>query len=236
MKTIKNSYLALIIICVLIIKVSVTIASDKTEIRNLKNFNSVKVSAGIELFLTMSDVEEVKVVADDEIIGKLVTEVKNGKLEVYMKGNSWFSWGTKSKKVYVKVKELKEIDASSGSEVKSENVLKGDFLKVESSSGSEVNIELVVKEVELRASSGSEIKVSGKSKNLKADSSSGSEINARDLESMVCNASASSGSDINIQVSDELNANASSGSDIDYYGNPSLKNINKSSGGDVSRK
>jgi len=211
--------------------------SDKTETRNLSNYHAVKVSAGIDLYLKMGDTEEVKVVADDDIIDDLKTEVENGTLNIYMKKSNW-NWGgfSKTRKVYVTVKELDEIHASSGSDVKSENTLKGESLNVKASSGSDVSLDVVYKKFSLDTSSGSDAKVSGKTKTFEAEASSGSDINAKDLESVICKVKVSSGSDASVNVSDELYARASSGADVHYYGNPQVKDIDESSGGDVTRR
>lgn len=213
--------------------------SDKTENRNVSNFNAVKVSTGIDLYITMGTTEEVKIVADDEIIDDLITEVKDGTLKIYMKqSNNWFNWntGNQTRKAYVTVKELQAIEASSGSDVKSENTLKGEDLKVRASSGSDVEIDVYYKNVWLDTSSGSDAKITGKTKNFEAEASSGSDIKAHELESKICKVSVSSGSDATINVTDELYAKASSGADVRYYGNPQVKDIDESSGGDVSHK
>jgi len=237
MKTFK-SLLALIVISTIGFYTSAYAGnSDKTETRNLSNYHAVKVSSGIDLYLKMGDTEEVKVVADDDIIDDLKTEVENGTLNIYMKKSNW-NWGgfSKTRKVYVTVKELDEIHASSGSDVKSENTLQGETLDVKASSGSDVSLDVVYKNFSLDTSSGSDAKVSGKTKTFDAEASSGSDINAKDLESVICKVRVSSGSDASVNVSDELYARASSGADVYYYGNPQVKDINESSGGDVTRR
>jgi hypothetical protein len=213
-------------------------SSDRTETRNIKNFNAIKVSSGIDLYLRMGETEEVKVVADADDIEKVITEVTNGTLKIYMKSNnSNWNWGiTKSRKVYVSVKELVKLDASSGSDVNTENTITGENLAVKASSGSDVNLEIHIKNFSLDTSSGSDARISGKTKNFEASSSSGSDIKAQDLESVICKVSVSSGSDATVNVSDELYAKASSGGDVRYYGNPQVKDINESSGGDVTHR
>ncbi len=234
-----KKFIVLLLITITVFSVSAASSfSDKTENRNLKDFHAVKISSGIDLYLKMGDVEEVKVIANDDIIDRIITEVKDGTLHIYMKNNNLLNWGFNSgaKKVYVSVKELDEIDASAGSDVVSENTLTGDQLDVKASSGSDVKLDIVYKNFSLDVSSGSDAKISGKTKNFSAEASSGSDISAKDLESVNCNVRASSGSDISLNVSDEINARASSGSDIVYYGNPQSKNIDESSGGNVKRR
>ena len=208
--------------------------SDETQNRNVSGYHAIDVSTGIDLYITMGNTEEVKIVADDDIIDNIVTEVKNGTLHIYTKRNNWFNWGgNKTRKAYVTVKELTEIDASSGSDVNSENTLEGEELEVSASSGSDVELDVHYKNFSIDASSGSDAEFSGKVKYLTAEASSGSDIDASGLESQICKASASSGSDISVRVSHELVARASSGADIQYYGNPAMKDIDESSGGDV---
>jgi hypothetical protein len=239
MKTIRMLFIFTVISLISLNIMAAKGNTDKTEIRQTGSFNGIKVSTGIDLYITMGTTEEVKIVADDEIIDDLITEVKDGTLKIYMKqSNNWFNWnsGTQTRIAYVTVKELVSIDASSGSDVKSENTLKGEDLKVKASSGSDVVIDVFYKNVWVDTSSGSDAKLSGNVKTLNAEASSGSDIDAKNLESKICKARVSSGSDAIVNVTDELYANASSGADIRYYGNPQVKDIDESSGGDVTQK
>ena len=236
MKTVKNLIILLLVTVVGINTTAFAGNKDKTEIRNVRNFNGIKVATGIDLYIIMGNTEEVKIVADDDIIDDIVTEVKDGTLHIYLDKNNWFNWGriNETRKAYVTVEQLGMIDASSGSDVRSENTLKGDDMEIEASSGSDVYLDLVYKNVSLKTSSGSDAKLTGKAKYFTASASSGSDIVARDFETEKCKVKASSGSDATVNVSDELIAKASSGADIRYYGNPRTKDTEESSGGDVS--
>ncbi len=233
MKTLKTLFL---VVMIGFLSVGTTLAGgEESQLRNVKNFHAIKVSTGIDLYLTMGNSEEVKIVADDDIIDDIRTEVKDGILHIYMKSkNTWFNWsGNKTRKAYVSVKKLDQLEASSGSDVESENTLEGDELAVKASSGADVKLDVHYRDFSIDTSSGSDAKIRGKVKYLKAQASSGSDINAKELQSEKCKVSASSGSDISLSVSDEIIARASSGADIVYYGNPAMKDIDESSGGDV---
>ena len=233
MKTLKTS------LFILLLALGSTLSvlagnGGETQTRNVSGFNAIDVSTGIDLYITMGNTEEVKIVADEDIINDIKTEVKNGTLHIYMKRNNWFNWGgNKSRKAYVTVKELVELRASSGSDVQSENTLQGESLEISASSGSDVKLDVHYKNLSLDTSSGSDAELSGKTKYLRLSASSGSDIDASDLEAVNCKASASSGSDISLTVTEELEADASSGADITYHGNPKIRDINESSGGDV---
>lgn len=212
--------------------------ADNKQNRNVRNFNAISVSTGIDLLLKMGEKEMVRIEADDSIIDEIITEVRGGTLHIYKKSNNWFNifnWRrTNQVKAYVTVTNLQKIDASAGSDVKSENTLNGERLDIKASSGSNVFLNVIYKDVLLNASSGSDIKMSGKAKTVEANASSGADINARELDAVIGRASASSGADVEVNATGEIYARASSGADIKYYGNPEIKNIEKSSGGDVS--
>jgi len=238
MKTVKLITISFILVIIGMSKTSFAGNSDKTEMRNVGNFNGIKVSSGIDLYVTMGTTEEVKIIANNDIIDDIITEVKDGTLKIYIKqSNNWFNWNNSgSRKAYVTVKELVLLEASAGSDIKSENTLKGEELEVSTSSGSDVTIDVYYKNLKVDTSSGSDATVTGKVKTFEASSSSGSDLHAKDLESKICKVNSSSGSDATVSVTDELYAKASSGSDVYYYGNPTIKNIDESSGGDVKQK
>lgn len=237
MKTAKN-LIILFLFTVFSAHSFATTGNEISKTRNVKNFNAIKVSSGIDLFITMGNRETLKIEADEEDLEDITTEVKNGTLHIYMKRrNNWFDWGfNQTVRVFVTVKNLEEIDASSGSDVESENTLKGDRLDVEASSGSDVKLDVYYKTLTLDTSSGSDARISGKVKTFIAEASSGSDIKARELETVISKLKASSGSDINVTVTDEIYAKASSGSDINYYGNPQIRDTDSSSGGDVHQR
>lgn len=214
--------------------------SEKTENRKVNNFDEVKVSAGIDLYLTMGDFKPVRVVSNEDDINDIITEVKGETLHIYRKnGGSFniFNWRRIGPmKVYVTAPVLKNISASSGADVKSENTLRGEVLELNSSSGSHITLSVVYKEISLDSSSGSDIEIEGKAKSVQASASSGSQIRCRELEAMFCHAKGSSGANLSVYASDEIVAEASSGADIRYYGNPERNDINKSSGGGVSSR
>ena len=213
---------------------------EYSKTRSVSSFNGVEVSTGIQVYLTMGDSQSVRVEASDEVLKEVVTEVKGGVLHIYIKRNNFlnfFNWtGSKNVKVYVTAPEIRKLGASSGAYITSENSLKGNSIDLNASSGAGMKLDLVYKEIDFDCSSGSNVTLQGRSKTFRVSASSGSHINAGKLEAANCIARASSGADIKLVATDEISADSSSGGSISYSGNPSYKNINKSSGGSVSQR
>jgi hypothetical protein len=209
---------------------------DEKQTRQVDSFSAIHVSTGIDLYLEYGSQEKVVVEGANDEINEIITEVKDGTLYIHRKNKFGFNFNFHNNcEVYVTAKTLRELDASSGSEVKTSNQFNGDEIKVRASSGSEVKMDLAYDKVKTDSSSGSEIKLKGKTKELDLSVSSGSEINACELTAVIVHADASSGGDACVKATSELHANASSGGDIHYEGSPGIVDVNKSSGGGVSK-
>ena len=182
-----------------------------------EDFNEIRVSRGLDVYLTQSDEVNLLVEADENLHDIIITEVENGVLRITTDENISFS---KSKKVMLSFKDIKKISATSGSDVYSTNTIVTDNLELSTTSGSDMEIDINTQVLDCSSTSGSELKVSGTTNKLLASATSGSDIKAGNLKAKISEARATSGSDITLNTSEELYAKATSGADIKYYGNP----------------
>ncbi|WP_088323071.1 head GIN domain-containing protein [Polaribacter tangerinus] len=196
-------------------------------------FSGIKVSAGIDLYITQGNKNKIIVEADENLQKLIKTSISDGILKIYTEENIWKS---SARKVYVTLQELSLLKASSGSDVYSENTINTNEISISASSGADINISIAAENVSTSASSGSDIKISGNAINHATKASSGSSIDAYKLESKNVIARVSSGADINVTATEKIEANASSGGDIDFDGSPSKINKKTSSGGSVSKR
>lgn len=204
-----------------------------TEERTVtEDFNQVRGSAGIDVYLTEGTENKIVVEADENLLEIIETTISNGKLKITAEKNIGRS---KSKKVHVTYTNLNSIEASSGADIVANNVIKSETLHLNSSSGADLEVEVFAKEVFTETSSGADLEVSGKANILHAKASSGSGLNAKKLEVLACNARASSGATIVVNAKESMDAKASSGGDIRYYGNPSAVKEKDSSSGSIRK-
>ena len=205
-----------------------------TENRKLNDdFSIMNVSTGIDVYITQGDKNDVTVEADENLHDIIITEIENGKLKIYTEEGIWKA---KAKKVHVTVKNLEELNATSGSDVYSTNEITTKDFNVTATSGADVDITVNAENVKSSATSGSDLKISGVSVNHTSEANSGASIDAYNLESKNAFAFVTSGADINIYASEKIEANANSGGDIDYKGNPKQTKKNSNSGGSISKE
>jgi len=197
-----------------------------------ENFTSVKVSEGINLFLSQDDETSVVVEADENIQNLLKTKVENGTLKIYFSD----AVGKATRNVYVSMPEIKKITASSAADIKTETRISSDDLTIDASSGADIKADIETANLTCESSSGADIDLTGTCKTANFHASSGADIDAKELDCETATAHASSGSDISVFAVKSLTANASSGADVSYYGNPEKIEVNTSSGGDINKR
>jgi hypothetical protein len=232
----KISILSVLAAFVLTAGAQKTINDPNAEVRSVGSFHAIRVSSGIDLYLSQGD-EAVAVSAKDAATTKQIkVEVEDGVLKI---GFDWkdrivFNSG-KQLKAYVSYKTLDMLSASGGSDVLVDGTIKASNLNLNLSGGSDFKGRIDAQTLRIDASGGSDVTISGSTGTAKIDASGGSDVHGYELVADSCVADASGGSDIHVTVNKDLRAEASGGSDVYYKGNATSINVNKSGGGSVKK-
>jgi hypothetical protein len=207
--------------------------------RSAKGFHAIRISHGIDLYLTQGADEAVAVSASSpDYRNRIMTEVENGVLIIQMEKENGFFWnsGNHKLKAYVSFKTLEQLTASGGSDVFFESEISIAKLDIDLSGGSDLKGRVRITDLSLNQSGGSDVNISGTVSNLKVSASGGSDLKGYDLTADICNLHASGGSDTQITVNKELNINASGGSDVYYKGTGVIRELRTSGSSSVSKK
>lgn len=219
-----------------VVNIQDTITGDGkvvSQTRDVPEFTGVKVGSGIDVFLTQGDNQRVEVEADENLQEWIRTEVKGSVLHIYTDKNIRLA---KAKRVNINCKILDRIDISSAGDVTAVNRFKADKLDIDMSSAGDLNLEVEANEISISISSAGNAVLKGKTDTLKADLSSAGDLNAYDLEAKYGEISVSSAGSARVFVTDEASFHSSSAGDIDYKGEPRMKEIHTSSAGSVNKK
>jgi len=203
------------------------------EVRKVGEFDRIKVSRGMNVYITQGSPAKVIVIADSNLHEVIETKVSDGVLKVFVNEN--VRWA-EEKKVMVTVEKLTAVETSSGANAWSQNQIMSENLELESTSGANLTMEVNAKYLKAKCSSGANIWLSGLAKEAELGASSGANLKGPELKAEQCKMSASSGGNVSSAVSGKLKAEASSGGNIIYYGEPSSTEVNTSSGGSINRK
>ena len=183
------------------------------------SFNTIKISRGLDVYLTQSDSESLRVEADENLHDIITTNIENDVLVITARENIGRS---SAKKVMLHFNHISAIKATSGSDVVSTNTIRVSDLEINSTSGSDIELSIDAESVNCHSTSGSDIELKGKTNSFIAEATSGSSIEAEDLNTLNAQVKATSGANIRVNTSKKLTAKASSGGDIRYSGNPEV--------------
>lgn len=239
MKNLK--YLMAILLCVGVTacangQIRKTVRGDHNVVRKERSadsFNGIKVSTGIDVYLTQGNKQSMIVEADENLHEYIITEVRNGVLHIYTDANIREA---ERKRVYVTMKEITSLTTSSAGDIIGETPVKTDDLKLSASSAGDIKLEVYARNIGINVSSSGDITLSGEGDMLDAKLSSAGDLKAYNFKVKEADISVSSAGDADIYVTDKLYARASSAGDINYKGNPSNVDIHSSSAGGVHKR
>ncbi len=205
-----------------------------TKERKTESFTGVKVSTGIDVYLTQGNNDgTLSVEADENLHEYIITEVKNDVLHVYTDANIRKA---ERKRVYVTMKEVNSVRTSSAGDVIGQSAVKTDKLELSASSAGDIKLEVYANDIEVDISSSGDITLSGEADMLNADLSSAGDLNAYNLKAREADISVSSAGDADIYVTEKINARASSAGDINYKGDPKFIDVHTSSAGGIHKR
>ncbi len=188
-------------------------ANAETRDFDFDGFSKVGASAGVSVQITTGAEYSVRAEGSDAGLADLKISKKGDALNLGRNKTKLFKRRSDIS-VYITMPALEGVRASSGSDIEATGIDAETF--------------------SVTVSSGADVSLAGQCDDISASVSSGSDLDGENLRCRTASVTASSGADASVYASENITANASSGGDIDVYGAPEIRNINKSSGGDVS--
>jgi hypothetical protein len=195
--------------------------------------SGVKVSTGIDVYLTQGDKLNLVVEADENLHDYIITEVKNGILDIYTDANIRKA---EMKRVYVTLKTINSVSTSSAGDIIGESPVETDDLKISASSAGDIKLEVYADNIDANISSSGDVTLTGEAGFIEADLSSAGDLNAYNLKVKEADVSVSSAGGADIFVTEKFIARASSAGDINYKGDPKNVDAHSSSAGGIHRR
>ncbi len=204
----------------------------RTEKRSTGDFISVKTSGSIDVEINSGDTYAVSVEDDDNILPYIITEVKNGTLDIHYRNNT--SVGNDHAKVYVTAPSLDKVIVSGSADVDIRDVLKNSQ-KIEVSISGSGNIKgaLDAPSVSVDINGSGDVNLKGRTKDFDGSISGSGDINCGALQSENATVTVSGSGNVHIFASVHLKASTFGSGDIYYGGNPQNPEIHTAGSGNV---
>lgn len=224
---------------------STTLFSQKTindanaQIRSVTGYHGVAVSGSIELFLTQGKDETVAISTDDpKLQEKVITEVEDGILRIYMerKNKVQIDWpGSKKIRAYVSVKDIDYLSSAGSGKTHIDGTIKTEKLKIDISGSGNIEGDFVVKDLSLGLSGSANADLTGAADRSDFHISGSGNIRSYDFKTEYCNASISGSGNVKITVTKELSAHISGSGNVMIKGDGMIKDYSASGSGKFKR-
>jgi hypothetical protein len=207
-----------------------------TEDRHLSGFHGVGVAGSYDVYITQGSAESVKVEAPDDVIGRIVTEVKDGVLQIYTKkgDNGNWNWGNKKIVIYVTAKDITTIGLAGSGNVFFKNGIKTNALSLKISGSGDILGKVDVQSLESSVAGSGDIKVSGRAQNSTVKVVGSGDFTAGDLVTANTKVNVVGSGDARINVTQKLEASVAGSGDIAYTGGAKQVSKSTAGSGDIS--
>lgn len=201
--------------------------------RSGSNFDGIRVSSGIDVYLKQGDKESIVVEADENLHEYILTEIKGDVLNVYSDVNIR---DAEMKRVYVTMRNITSLKTSSAGDIIGETPIRADNIEIGASSAGDIKIELYAKTAVVDLSSSGNISLTGEADSIDASLSSAGDLSAFGFKTKQADVSVSSAGNAEVFVTETLKARASSAGDILYSGEPKNVDAHSSSAGGIHKR
>jgi hypothetical protein len=207
-----------------------------TQEEPLTGFDKVDISHSFEVKISQGESFSVIIRVDDNLVEHLQVVKQGNTLKIGLKPNRDYTIRDATMQAEVTMPELTGLDLSSASHATISGFKSTKDLSVDLSSSSSLNGDIEAGDISIDLSSSSQMTLAGSGGNAFIDVSSSSELDLSEFSVLNAGVEASSASTVTVNASGRLDVDTSSASNVYYHGNPTLGEIDTSSGSSVEPK
>lgn len=215
-----------------------TVINDaNATVRDVTPFSGIKVSGGIDVYLSQGNDYSLAVSAvDEKFRDNIKTEVNNGILVISYNEHFGRNYGNKKLRAYLSFKTLESIEGSGATDIIINGTLASNNMRIKLFGASNIHGAVKITNLSLDLSGASTVRINGTAQNLKLKASGASDIKNYDLQVENCVAKLSGASDARLTVNGSISAVASGASTLYYRGNPVKKDVVTNGASSVSQR
>lgn len=200
--------------------------------REVPNFQDLSTKGSINVEIQPGENYTVKIVGDENIIPYVMTEVRNGTLEIYFQDKVSISRG--NIKVMVSAPFLNNIETAGSGNISSTGIISNNQMITITSKGSgNADLQVYAPAIKLRGSGSGVFTLSGQTKDMDCVLSGSGDLDSKDLKAENVKVRISGSSNARLFAAADLSATISGSGNIFYWGNPALSEVKISGSGKV---
>lgn len=224
---------------ILTLAVGLSAIAQNRETREVRDFDEIMMRIGGKVLVTQGDKNEVILEGDEDLLERIETEVRGGRLSIKSKRDNWRWWsrgGNRSRlTVYITVKELNGAYISGSGDIISQNTIKTDDFTASIAGSGDIEMDVEAEYVEAKISGSGNIELQGKSDRARLSISGSGKYMAEKLLVGDYQVSMSGSGRGSINVEGDLDVRISGSGKVYYMGRPTSVNSSVSGSGSVRK-
>lgn len=232
MKKLAMTGLAAIMLASPIMSVGVSAAEEN---RKVDSFKEIELKGSMDVYVTVGKKRSLRVVADDDMMDKIVTDVKGDTLVVKLKRGRYHDVG--KMKIYVTVKNLEGAEVKGSGDMTVKGTIKSkNFEAAVKGSGDLVLENVKANDLELDIMGSGDMSVTGSCDTLDLDIMGSGNLEAKNVKCDNAKVAIMGSGDADIHANKSLTATIMGSGDITVYGNPAKIKSRVAGSGDIREK
>ena len=203
------------------------------EIRELAEFNEIKIDGQAKVFLKQDSETSVKVVIDSNLLAYIITEVSGEKLKIYE--DKCLEEITRYK-IYISTPNITKLYVDGAIQLKGEGKIETEKLYIKTEGSGDIKLKLDVDELETDTKGSGNLNLKGTANEFNIELKGAGSIEAFGLTSKKVGAEVSGAGTCEIDVRDKFDGEVSGSGKIYYKGNPKKVSTDVSGSGSIKAK
>ncbi len=190
-----------------------------SESRDVSTFHSIRLSVNGDVTVTQGKGQSLEIRADDDIMPRLRTKVKNGTLIISSTG---VVRGRAFLEIDIEMEEIKSLNISGSGTIKVKNRIEAATVSLKISGSGSIFLELDASDIDTKISGSGVINLSGTVRSHTIEISGSGDTNAFELITEKTSVKISGSGDCMVNVSENLDVKISGSGDVEYKGSPKV--------------
>lgn len=200
---------------------AISVSAQKTEDRSVGTFTKVSMGISGDVYISQGYTPKLTVEADAEILGLIVTEVKNDELKIRYSQSR-----VKSKtpiRIWITTAEIEGLYLSGSGNIITETAIKANEMELKLSGSGNINVkDLSCDEVSSAISGSGNIDVTGSADELSIAISGSGDCNADEFKTKETDVKISGSGNCKVNATKDLTVTVSGSGSVFYVGNPTI--------------
>jgi hypothetical protein len=206
-----------------------------TKTKSVDDYDKIGVAGSFNVKLYKGNEGTITIKADENLMEYIITEVKNGNLEIKFKKGYNIST-RKTIEITVPFEDIEAVSLAGSGDVYTTDIIKSPELKLSLAGSGNLDLNVDTGDLDSSIAGSGNIKLNGETKEFSCNIAGSGNLNGSNLKASVANVKIAGSGNIKINAINEIHAKIAGSGNVIYSGDPDIVKSNSAGSGSVRKK